>query len=425
MMRNRLALPLLCVALAACADTTVAASGDAAADTGRGDRTRPDGAADTGATDGDAATPGADTGRPDAAADAGGSADASLDTAVPDAIPSDAGGASDTSRPDTSRPDIGGDAGEACISETFEPGAIVRPVDIIWAIDASPSMGDEIDRIEANMGAFAERIGASGLDYRVVVIGSDREQYLPAEAHEFFEICLPEPLSSVATCPDVDGPRYRHVREPIHSRAVLQESLETFDQYRDFLRSDAVKHFVYVTDDDERRASMADDFLALAASDPVMGEYVQVHSIVDFIGYDPGCPFDESLCSCGDARGEVYLGLSEATGGLTTSICQDDWTPIFAALEERVANAVEVPCEFVVPDPGALYEVDYGEVSVRTTGAGAADVPRVDGAGACTAAGGWYFDDPARPTRLLLCPASCGDTGGGLEVELECFRVKV
>ena len=204
----------------------------------------------------------------------------------------------------------------------------------------------------------------------------------------------------------------------------MSETIATFPQYRDFLRPDAVKHFVFVTDDDERRAGLA-EFEALVTRESVLGDLVYVHSVVDFIGYDPGCPFDESLCSCGDERGEAYLAMSEATGGLTSSVCDADWSPLFEALEARVTDAVAVPCAVEVPDPGEGYEVDYREVLVRTLGDDPRDLPRVDDAAACTDAGGWYFDDPDAPSRLLLCPASCGAEAEGLEVELECVTVKV
>ena len=88
-----------------------------------------------------------------------------------------------------------------------------------------------------------------------------------------------------------------------------------------------------------------------------------------------------------------------------------------------MSDAVEVPCEFVVPNPGERYEVDYTAVEVETTDG--AMLGRVDNAGACTAEGGWYFDNNADPTRLLLCPASCGSSAPGIAVELECYREKV
>lgn len=312
---------------------------------------------------------------------------------------------------------------QICFSQTFDSTPLLRPVDIIWVIDASPSMGEEIAIIEAELNDFAGRIAASGLDYRVVVVGSDREQYIPAEARQFFEICVPPPLSGAAQCPDVDSPRYRHVREPIHSREALAEAVATFEQYRDFLRPEANKHFVFVTDDDEGWGDGAEDFAALIAREAALGDRAIVHSIVDLVGQTPGCAFDDS-CSCGESRGEAYLALSEATGGLQQSICLPDWSPIFEALEARVVQAQAVPCTFDVPDPGERFEVEYTDVQVRTAGPNPRDLPAVDGPEDCTDEGGWYFDAPADPQRLLLCPASCGAEAEALEIELACIYEK-
>jgi hypothetical protein len=45
-------------------------------------------------------------------------------------------------------------------------------------------------------------------------------------------------------------------------------------------------------------------------------------------------------------------------------------------------------------------------VALRTP-SGVIGLLKVDGVAACDATGGWYYDDEAHPTRLLLCPASC------------------
>jgi hypothetical protein len=49
---------------------------------------------------------------------------------------------------------------------------------------------------------------------------------------------------------------------------------------------------------------------------------------------------------------------------------------------------------------------------------------RVDSLAACGAKGGWYFDNPAAPTRIQLCPTTCDPllktTGSGLTVLIGC-----
>ena len=100
------------------------------------------------------------------ALDSSTTADADASTASDDAA-EDALLLTDTS--DTTDRDAG-----TCATETAVPENGTRPVDIVWVIDGSPSMDDTIAIIEANVNAFAARIGASDLDYHVVLIGADR-----------------------------------------------------------------------------------------------------------------------------------------------------------------------------------------------------------------------------------------------------------
>lgn len=146
--------------------------------------------------------------------------DTGADTAVDTATDGQGGDTTDASAD-------GSGAGSGCEDFTLRATGALRPVDIVWVIDASPSMGDEIDRVEAELNAFAEGIGRSGLDYRVILIGSDRQQSILAEAHDFFEICVPPPLSGAAGCPDTNSDRFLHVREPIHSREAMAEAMRT------------------------------------------------------------------------------------------------------------------------------------------------------------------------------------------------------
>jgi len=82
-------------------------------------------------------------------------------------------------------------------------------------------------------------------------------------------------------------------------------------------------------------------------------------------------------------------------------------------------------CEFLVPksDGGA---VDLDKVELRyTSGTSQQEVfPKVDTVGNC-AGDGWYYDDNANPTKLILCPASCtkvkADSAGTVNVSLGCL----
>ena len=309
---------------------------------------------------------------------------------------------------------------QACaLNVSPAPGA-ARPTDIVWFIDASPSMRDEIETVTANLNAFAARIGGAGIDYRVVIVGPDRQIYPQRDAQEFFPICVPPPLSAQAACPDVNSERYLHVRTPLHSREALAVGLSALPDYRAFLRPGASTHVVVVTDDDERASNPdANEFDAAFA--PVAPSY-KLHSVVDLIGYVNGCAFD-GTCSCGERRGQVYIDLSERTGGLVQSICEPDWSPIFAALEQSVVDAARIPCAYSIPTPPQGVELRPDRLNVSLTDAAGAETElyQVDGEAGCAADPlGWYYDDPAAPTQVRLCPGACGEREGSVQITFGC-----
>jgi hypothetical protein len=85
----------------------------------------------------------------------------------------------------------------------------------------------------------------------------------------------------------------------------------------------------------------------------------------------------------------------------------DQLVAAFKAIQMQAALA----CTFAVPAPPSGQSLDPMRVNVRfnpngTMGA-ATDLGMVSGLGQCGAQGGWYFDNPAAPTSVTLCDASC------------------
>lgn len=85
-------------------------------------------------------------------------------------------------------------------------------------------------------------------------------------------------------------------------------------------------------------------------------------------------------------------------------------------------------CEFEVPTP-ASGELDYDLVNVQYTpdGGTAEVVPRVKDEADCGNAPGWYYDDPAAPKKIILCPQTCdqvkSSAKGSVEIVLGCSTV--
>jgi hypothetical protein len=92
----------------------------------------------------------------------------------------------------------------------------------------------------------------------------------------------------------------------------------------------------------------------------------------------------------------------------------------------EVRTSAQLPCDFLLPT--ASTEVDINQVNLTYAPPGSPDAQRVyyaqDPSVCDPAQGGWYYDDPAAPTRIVLCPATCNvvssQQGGRVSVVLGC-----
>ena len=315
---------------------------------------------------------------------------------------------------------------ELCGQWVEEAGRALLPVDLIWVIDSSPSMQEEIEQIQNNLNTFTQRITDSGLDIRVVVVASEADYY--GDSQNFLGVCIPPPLSAADQCPDVDGNRYYHARINVHSRDAFERFIDAYDGMAGFLRPYAYKHVVFVTDDNAGWGVNAMDWMAFVQS-TMPNQFMrglQVHSVVDLVGYQNNCAFDES-CSCGEERGQAYIDLSEQTEGLIYSVCETDWNPLFERLEQQVYVGSQLTCTYAIPpEIAAMPDADtlinvYWSASAEQA---YVLVPQVDNAQACTGDVGWYYDRTTDPATIQLCPTSCDADQGAVRIEFGCMVVK-
>lgn len=81
----------------------------------------------------------------------------------------------------------------------------------------------------------------------------------------------------------------------------------------------------------------------------------------------------------------------------------------------RVANSPAL-CEFNFPEAADGSPLDPNKVNMQFTPEGASApeaVPQTTGPSACDN-GGWYYDNPADPEKIYVCPSTCGNFGGGM-----------
>jgi hypothetical protein len=96
----------------------------------------------------------------------------------------------------------------------------------------------------------------------------------------------------------------------------------------------------------------------------------------------------------------------------------------------RIRAAAQIPCELSIPSPPSGHTVDLTRVNVIRTSSSCetTTLGYREGEASCDANGGWYFDDPVAPQKVLLCKRTCDDVslpGEQLMFSVGCDRVSV
>jgi hypothetical protein len=274
------------------------------------------------------------------------------------------------------------------------------PVDIVWVVDDSGSMGDEQARVRENIANFADQIGSDSIDVRVVFVTE-------------------EDLALGTTLEGKDS--YLFVEADVGSNDSLEVLLEDFPAYQGHLRAEAQTHFVALTDDESDLAAEA----FRTAMETRLGHGFVFHAIAsENVGGEactcPGGP----ILGCGAAApGDQYYALAASTGGEQVSICTVDWGAVFDRLAKAVVSGAPLPCSFALPAAPNGEQLDAERVKfdyVPAAGS-ATEIPRL-GAVDCGILVAWRYDDDAAPTTIELCPRACESlsAGGRVRIALGC-----
>jgi len=296
----------------------------------------------------------------------------------------------------------------AAVSEAAE--LVPLPADIIVAVDNSGSMSFEASEIQDRLNDFSQQIIDSGIDVRVILVSS-----YPNSGNG---ICIDPPLGA-GGCPGSDDnpPLFTHVNQSVSSHNAWDRVLSTHDQWGPMLREESSKHLLIVTDDTSNMSVDAFDgaFLAL---DPSYADYLH-HSVV--------C---HSNCSSAAGIGSRYIQLSNQTGGVAADLCDQDFQSVFDVLSTEVIGGTQLACEFPIPEPpnGETFNPDEVNVEFDDGLGGTVSFPRVDDATQCAAVpDGWYYDVPAAPTTIVMCPQTCEQVqlakNGSINIAFGCATV--
>jgi hypothetical protein len=331
-----------------------------------------------------------------------------------------------------------------------------RPVDVIFVIDNSGSMSDEISAVRHNINTdFAAIIADSGVDYRVIMLSL----YGRGET----AVCVEPPLAG-ADCAKgfeaTNGERFFHYNQEIGSNDALCQILDTFDRpdaekhapqgFQSWLRPDAAKAFVVITDDNVRcsytdehsqvilgadGADPFDDALAfhsalLAKSSLQFGgpnAQYQFFSIVGLTGGDaagepifPYQPLERRTCTSAPGPGLTYQALSVITDALRYPVCEGlSFDAVFQVIARSVIEASQSDCIFELPKAPAQQALDLAQVNLEYKPGDGSDTQRfhqVATAADCKDDHSFFIRD-----RIELCPASCREITRDSEPAVNIF----
>jgi hypothetical protein len=338
------------------------------------------------------------------------------------------------------------DRDAACAQVSADGTLVKKPVDIIIVIDNSGSMTDEIVKVEENINTnFATIIGASGLDYRVIMLS----KHGTATADE--SICVKAPLSGTTCSPvpaaPVNTANFFHYSTEIGSLDSFAKILNTYNVadpngkapggWSDWLRVDAIKVFLEISDDDSNMTYSAFETALFAKTPKMFGDatnrnYIW-HTIAGFaerpspFQTQPWLPTDLPLQSteCNNGTGSEgfatdYQQLSVNTGGLRFPICQyANFSAVFQEIAKGVVKGAQVACEFLVPTVPAPQTVNLATVLLDYTpsaGGPPQTFGQVANAAAC-APSSFYIE----AGKIVLCPDTCTAVKGDVMAKVKVF----
>lgn len=296
-----------------------------------------------------------------------------------------------------------------------------RSQDIIFAVDTSASMVAESGFVQEQMNSFSIQIDAANVDARIILL---------AEYPNFGGgVCIDPPLGS-GGCPTSDSnpPEFLHVPDSdIGSSNSLSRLIELFPQYAPFVRPTSLAHVVVVSDDNSAM-SAADFTSGFSALAPHLSQFV-FHGIIS--SEDPdNCP--NSCCGfmLAAEQGTVYQELIAQTGGVEGNLCEQEFSPVFAAVAQQVISGATLSCAYEIPPPpeGETFDRDQVNVAFDDGAGGSLEIGRVDDVSECASVSdGWYYDDPTSPSLILVCPQTCdeiqGFTAGSVAIKFGCETI--
>ena len=233
--------------------------------------------------------------------------------------------------------------------------------DILFIVDNSDSMEFEQKGLAAAFTQFIETAEALGINYRLGVTTTDASEFGSLRG----ELVTPSNVAAFSDAVQV-GIGGSDEEQGLHSAAL---SVSPGGPFSEHIRDGSVLSLVFVSDEEDKSAGAALDYIAQYEATPA--SQLLVHAIVE----PPSLDGDDA-CETAEL-GARYIELAEATGGYYDTICTADFSP---TLFEIGARSFGYRTTFNLSDPALP-----GSVTVMT----------------CPTLSDTHCDDPANRS---VCP---------------------
>ncbi|MCH9682211.1 MAG: hypothetical protein K0V04_12305 [Deltaproteobacteria bacterium] len=284
--------------------------------------------------------------------------------------------------------------GEECASVMQTTTIEERPADIVVVVDHAVSNAQHAATFEN----FSLLIANEDIEDAQVVM-------LAGYPSGGGGVCIQQPPLGTGQCPldDDNPPTYLHVDEQIQASTLLSQVLESYPQWASSMRPQAWKH-IWVMSSADATMPTAQFLAELLALDEGFAQ-LTVHAMVPN-GPGGGCTSVLPGTPVGPA--DAYIDLAASTGGVFEPLCDYNVKTLFESLLERIQSTA-LSCSYEIPPPPPGHVFDQDRVNVDyDDGTGFNTVGYVPSAADCSMVGeGWYYDDEAAPTTILMCPATC------------------
>lgn len=302
------------------------------------------------------------------------------------------------------------DASDPCLSDTLS--AVPVPLAMLLVMDRSGSMDSPVgarkwDQARSAMIGFADTKGAAGTKLGLAVFPPDPESSL--------DRCLPSsyaPIVPIAPLP-ANGSVIKDAlmsREPSSDTPMAAALRGGIDDMKTYLATNPYEEGVLILVTDGDPSACSDDNVSTIANIAAIAALDKPRIRTFVVGMD-GATFGnlDIIAKAGGGAPSAF-NASATSGGVSPQ------QQLMTALESIRAGAVA--CEYVMPTT-EKGKVDLDSVDIAFdsgTGEPSLGIKRVADESDCGAAtGGFYFDDPNDPKRIVLCPASCDTVKKGTQ----------